>query len=60
MTSALLGGLIVPYVLRVLSGAAIRRPLRVDLDELVQPRSGALMQRVRVLAGLPALWWRMR
>ena len=60
MTSALLGALIVPYVLRVLEGSAVRRPLRVDLEELVQPRSGALLQRLRVLAGLPLLWWRMR
>jgi hypothetical protein len=60
MTSTLLGALIVPYVLRVLAGRPVRRRLRIDLDELVRPQPAALLKRLRELAGLPALWLRMR
>lgn len=60
MTSTLLGALIVPYVLRVLADAPVRRALRVDLDELVRPVPSAIAWRLRGLGGLAALWWRMR
>jgi tRNA threonylcarbamoyladenosine dehydratase len=60
MTSALLGGLIGPVVLRILSDSPVRSPLRVDLDELVRPMPHALGLRLRTIASLPVLWWRMR
>jgi len=60
MTSTLLGALIVPFILRILSGKRVRSPLRVDLDELVTPRPQAFALRMRTLASLPLLWWRMR
>ncbi len=60
MTSTLLGALVVPFVLRVLSGSPVRSPLRVDLDELVRPVPQALALRARTLLALPLLWWKMR
>ena len=59
MTSTLLGALIVPYVLRLLTGRPVRRRMRVDLYELVRPapqRAGARLQQI---VGLAALWWRL-
>jgi hypothetical protein len=60
MTSNLLGALIVPYALRLLTGRRVRRRMRVDLYDLVRPapqRAGAW---VRQISGLAALWWRLR
>jgi tRNA threonylcarbamoyladenosine dehydratase len=60
MTSNLLGALIVPYALRVLTGRRVRTRMRVDLYDLIRPapeRAGALVRRI---GGLAALWWRLR
>ena len=60
MTSNLLGALIVPYVMRVLTAQAVRRRMRVDLYDLVRPAPQRVGARVRQIGGLVALWWRLR
>jgi hypothetical protein len=60
MTSNLLGALIVPYVLRLLTGQPVRRRMRVDLHDLVRPAPQRVGARVRQIGGLAALWWRLR
>jgi tRNA threonylcarbamoyladenosine dehydratase len=60
MTSNLLGALIVPYVLRLLTGRRVRRRMRVDLYDLVRPAPQRAGERVRRIGGLAALWWRLR
>jgi hypothetical protein len=60
MTSTLLGALIVPYVLRLLTGRPVRRRMRVDLYDLVRPVRQRTQERVRRISGLAALWWRLR
>ena len=60
MTSNLLGALIVPYALCLLTGRRVRRRMRVDLYDLVRPAVQRAGARVRQIAGLPALWWRLR
>jgi hypothetical protein len=60
MTSNLLGALIVPYALRLLTGRRVRRRMRVDLYDLVRPAPLRVGARVRQIAGLVALWWRLR
>jgi len=60
MTSNLLGALIVPYVLRLLTGQTVRRRMRVDLYDLVRPAPQRVGARVGQIGGLLALWWRLR
>ena len=60
MTSTLLGALIVPYVLRLLTGRPVRRRMAVDLYDLVRPVPHRAVERVRRRIGLAALWWRLR
>lgn len=60
MTATLLGAIVVPYVLRVLTGRRVRRRLRLDLQDLVRPRSETLADDARRAVGLAALWWRLR
>jgi tRNA threonylcarbamoyladenosine dehydratase len=60
MTSNLLGALIVPYALRLLTGRRVRRRMRVDLYDLVRPAPQRAGARVRQIGGLAALWWRLR
>jgi molybdopterin-synthase adenylyltransferase len=60
MTSNLLGALIVPYALRLLTGQPVRRRLRVDLHDLIRPAPQRAGERVRRIGGLAALWWRLR
>jgi hypothetical protein len=60
MTSNLLGALIVPYVLRLLTGQPVRRRMRVDLYDLMRPTAQRVGARVRQIGGLTALWWRLR
>ena len=60
MTSNLLGALIVPYTLRLLTGRPVRRRMRVDLYDLVRPAPQRAGARVRQIGGLAALWWRLR
>ena len=60
MTSNLLGALIVPYALRLLTGRRVRRRMRVDLYDLVRPAPQRVGARVRQIGGLAALWWRLR
>jgi len=60
MTSNLLGALIVPYTLRLLTGRRVRRRMRVDLHDLVRPAPQRAGARVRQIGGLAALWWRLR
>ena len=60
MTSTLLGALIVPYVLRLLMGRRLRRRMAVDLYGLVRPGPHRVAERARRVAGLAALWWRLR
>jgi hypothetical protein len=60
MTSNLLGALIVPYALRLLTGRSVRRRMRVDLYDLVRPAPQRAGARLRQIGGLAALWWRLR
>jgi molybdopterin/thiamine biosynthesis adenylyltransferase len=60
MTSALLGALIVPYVIRLLTGQPVRRRMRVDLYDLVRPAPQRIAERLRRTVGLASLWWRLR
>jgi hypothetical protein len=60
MTSNLLAALIVPYVLRLLTGQPVRRRMRVDLYDLVRPAPQRLGARLRQVGGLVTLWWRLR
>ena len=60
MTSNLLGALIVPYALRLLTGRRVRRRMRLDLHDLVRPAPQRAGARVRQIGGLAALWWRLR
>jgi hypothetical protein len=60
MTSNLLGALIVPYALRLLTGRGVRRRMRVDLYDLIRPAPQRLGARLRQVGGLAALWWRLR
>jgi len=60
MTSTLLGALVVPLLLRAIAGHKVRTRLRVDLEELVLPPGFAFVERLRAVAGLPGLWWRLR
>jgi hypothetical protein len=60
MTSTLLGALVVPLLLRAIGGHTVRSRLRVDVEELVLPAGLALVERLRAVAGLPGLWWRLR
>jgi tRNA threonylcarbamoyladenosine dehydratase len=60
MTSNLLGALIVPYALRLLTGQRVRRRMRVDLYDLVRPAPQRAAARVGQIGGLAALWWRLR
>ena len=60
MTSALLGALIVPYVIRLLTGQPVRRRMRVDLYDLVRPAPERIAERLRRTVGLASLWWRLR
>jgi len=60
MTSTQLGAIITPYVLRVLTGRAVRRRVRVDVDDLVRPGSEGAFDELRRGLGLAALWWRLR
>ena len=60
MTSTLLGALVVPLLLRAIGGHRVRARMRVDVEELVLPVRLALVERLRAIAGLPALWWRLR
>jgi molybdopterin-synthase adenylyltransferase len=60
MTSNLLGALIVPYALRLLTGQRVRRRMRVDLYDLIRPAPQRLGARLRQVGGLAALWWRLR
>jgi molybdopterin-synthase adenylyltransferase len=60
MTSNLLGALIVPYALRLLTGRRVRRRMRVDLNDLVRPAGDRAGERLRRIGGLAALWWRLR
>ena len=59
MTSTLLGALVVPYVLRLLTGRPVRRRLRVDLYDLVRPGPQRSAERLRRIVGLMTLWWRL-
>lgn len=60
MTSALLGPLVVAYVLRLLAGRPVRRSVRVDLLDLVRPAPRRLLQRRRRDADLVRALWRLR
>jgi molybdopterin-synthase adenylyltransferase len=60
MTATLLGALVTPYVLRVLTDRPVRRRVRVDLEDLVGPRPERALDGLRRGAGLLALWWRLR
>ncbi|MDQ6711029.1 MAG: ThiF family adenylyltransferase [Candidatus Dormibacteraeota bacterium] len=60
MTSTLLGALIVPYLLRLLTGQPVRRRMRVDLYDLVRPAPQRAGARARQVGGLASLWWRLR
>ncbi|MDQ6885625.1 MAG: ThiF family adenylyltransferase [Candidatus Dormibacteraeota bacterium] len=60
MTSTLLGALIVPYILRLLTGQPVRRRMRVDLYDLIRPMPQRAGERARRVAGLASLWWRLR
>src|SRR6202011_2174990 len=57
MTSTLLGVLIVPYILRLLTGQPVRRRMRVDLYDLIRPAPQRAGARARQVGGLAALWW---
>jgi molybdopterin-synthase adenylyltransferase len=60
MTSTLLGALIVPYVLRLLTGRPVRRRLRADLYDLVRPADKRIGEGARRIVALAGLWWRLR
>jgi hypothetical protein len=60
MTANLLGALIVPYVLRLLTGQPVRGRMRVDLYDLMRPTPQRVGARLRQIGGLAALWWRLR
>lgn len=60
MTSALLSALVVPYVLRLLSGEPVRHRLALDLNQLVRPGPLRLLERMRRDIGLVRLWWAFR
>lgn len=60
MTSLLLGSLIVPYVLRLLTGRPVRRRMRIDLYDLIRPEPQRVGETVRRIAALAPLWWRLR
>jgi hypothetical protein len=60
MTSNLLGAVIVPAVLRLLTGQPVRHRMRVDLYDLIRPAGHRAWARLQQIIGLAALWWRLR
>ena len=60
MTSTLLGALIVPYVVRLLTGQPIRERMRVDLYDLIRPTGPRLVEHARRIGALASLWWQLR
>lgn len=60
MTATLLGAIVVPYVLRVLTGQPVRRRMRVDLQDLVRPRRATVLDDCKRITGLALLWWHLR
>ena len=59
MTAALLGPLVVAYVLRLLDGRPVRRSVRVDLPDAVRPASRRLLHRRRRDLDLVRALWRL-
>lgn len=59
MTSALLGPLVVAYVLRLLAGRPVRRSVRVDALDVVRPASRRLLHRRRRDLDLVRALWRL-
>lgn len=60
MTATLLGALIVPYLLRLLTERPVRTRVRVDLHDLLRPAAVKIGARLRRDVGLVGLWWRLR
>jgi hypothetical protein len=60
MTSALLGPLVVAYVLRLLAGRPVRDSVRVDLLDVVRPAPWRLLHRRRRDVGLVRELWHLR
>ncbi len=59
MTAALLGPVVVAYVLRLLDGRPVRRSVRVDLLDAVRPASRRLLHRRRRDLDLVRALWRL-
>ena len=57
---AVLGALVVPYLLRVLLDRPVRTRLRVDLEDLIRPLPYTMLEQPRRWAGLAGLWWALR
>ena len=60
MTATQLGALIVPIVLRVLSGQRVRRRVHVDVLDAVRPTSERVGGTIRRYPALAVLLWRLR
>ncbi|MGB7806824.1 MAG: hypothetical protein WBM72_14610, partial [Actinomycetota bacterium] len=59
-TATQLGALIVPIVLRVLSGQRVRRRMHVDVLDAVRPSSERVGGTIRRYPALAVLMWRLR
>jgi len=60
MTATQFGALIVPIVLRALSGQRLRRRIRVDVLDEVRPSTERLVETIRRYPALVMLLWRIR
>jgi hypothetical protein len=60
MTSALLGPIVVAYVLRLLDGRRVRRSVRIDVLDAVRPPARRLLHRRRRDLDLVRALWQLR
>jgi tRNA threonylcarbamoyladenosine dehydratase len=60
MTSTLLGALAVPYFIALVTGAPVRRKVRVDLNSTIRPWPAELKVQAARMVELAQTWWAYR